>query len=74
MYLFSSRKSLFWFANKQTENLKVTLESKTPLGVQQKLEQQMSVLFAVRFLSRVARYFPFLMVKILTKSIKNGWF
>jgi len=36
VYLFSSRKSLFWVANKQTENLTITLESKIPLGVQQK--------------------------------------
>jgi len=40
---FSSRKSLLWVANKQTENSKIALESKLAWGVQQKLglfEQQ----------------------------------
>ena len=36
VYLYSSRKSLIWMANKQTENLTDILESKIPLGVQQK--------------------------------------
>jgi len=27
VYLFPSRKSLFWVASKQTENFKITLES-----------------------------------------------
>jgi len=35
VYLFSSRKSLFSVANKQTENLKITLELKIALGMQQ---------------------------------------
>jgi len=36
VHLFSSRKFLFWVAKKQTETLKITLES-IALGVQQKL-------------------------------------
>jgi len=53
VYLFSSRISLFSVANKRTENLKITLESKTALGVQQKLgllEQQTSLLIVMELL------------------------
>jgi len=35
--IFCSRKSLFLVAKKQTENLKITLESKNALGMQQNL-------------------------------------
>ena len=50
----SSRISLFWVANRQTENLKIALEQKIALGVQQKLGllgQQANLLIAMEFLS-----------------------
>ena len=58
---FSSRKSLFWVANKQTEKWKITLESKIALGVQQNLvmsEQQTSLLIAMKILSLRPANFP----------------
>ena len=45
VYLFSSRKSLFWVPNKKTENFKLALEANIALGMQQTvglLEQQTS--------------------------------
>ena len=51
---FSRRKYLFWVANKQTENLKITLEWKVAFGVQQKLgllEKWTSLFIAMEFLS-----------------------
>ena len=54
MYHFSRRKYLFWVANKQTENLKITLEWKVAFGVQQKLgllEKRTSLFIAMEFLS-----------------------
>ena len=62
MYLFSSRKSLFWVTNNETENfeVKITHESNIALGVQQTLgllEQQTSLRIAMGFLFAARKYF-----------------
>ena len=61
MYPFFNRKFLFSVANRQTENLKITLESKNALGVQYKLgllEQRTSLLIAMEFLFCGPQIFP----------------
>ena len=79
MYLFSSRKSLFWVPNKETENfeVKITLESNIALGVQQTLgllEQQTSLRIAMEFLSlRPANFSSSRNVALHARSLGPPW-
>jgi len=64
-------------AKKQTENLKITLQSKIPLGVQQKLgllQQQTSLLITVEFVSsRPANFSSNCNVALNARSLGPPW-
>ena len=61
VYFFQQKISRPILSRKQTENLKITLESKIALGVRQKLvpfEQQTSLLTTMEFLFNGTQIFP----------------